>query len=291
MALTSRDIEILNCLLRYRYVSTIQLHDWFFRGRTRSASCQVLKRLERRGTIVQLTLPKFQNGRNVGYVVYLTPKGAEALAREHRTDVERLGFRRITSPIASLNHWYHRSRMIDFWRRLDLDLTQYDNIILSAIYTEAEMHEVNGKKQRQTFLSTRDGTVDITPDLIFILTNPEKGVEQAYFVEIDSATETIGGFNGTVPVNSLLGKYQRYAQLILDGHWRTILRTTSKSFRVLTVTEDKNRIRTIQDRSNVLTTYSKLFLFSTHDTIISKGVTTSPAWWSLNNNGKQKLLK
>lgn len=288
MALQEREVTILSYLLRYKYMNSPQIKRLFFLHQTNANMHRILAKLHALGLIERIRFPKTPNT-NLGSLLYLSPKGAKCLAAEWGVSKKELGFQRITKPIQSLNHFYHRMRMVDFWIKLDEEL-EASHIKLK--YLAADFHKVPKVDHfiSKTTISTSDGAHRLIPDLSFILKNPEKGTEVVFFVEIDTGKETImGRFKASKP-GSLLYKYQHYERIMVDGGWKKSVDTTARAFQILTITEKQNHIQNIISRCKLKVRYPQLFLLSTHTKIQEKGVLFESIWDIMNDGEKKRLI-
>ncbi|MBN4049621.1 replication-relaxation family protein [Bacteroidales bacterium AH-315-N07] len=293
MIIQQRDIEILSFVFRYKYACTNHIYHNFFMGKSRVAMHKVLKRIKGMELIKLVHFPRIKN-LNIGNLIYLTEKGAKCLSEEWGTSMNDIGFKKIVYPIQSINHYYHRMKIIDFMISLDKDLTEFPNLILKKIVTESEREKRDGKQVIRTHIESTDGSCVIVPDIYFILKNSTTSKERFFFVEIDCGKETIGGGGKfrMVRANSLLEKYQRYELILKDGNWKNILESNAPVFQILTVTETEKHIRTIKRQCNDFINYPNLFLYTTHEQIEHLGVLKSEIWMGLDEqNCKRQLLK
>ena len=287
--LQERDIKILAFILRYKYVCTKHIHDWFFENKSKVAVHKVLKRLSNLKVIQRIHFPRTKN-LNVGDLIFITGKGASCLATEWGVSIKELGYRRTSNVPQSINHYYHRKRMVDLLIHLDKDLLGFENLTLKKIATDAEREYRNDQMITKTYIQTSDHKVFLIPDIYFIIKNAEKK-EVLWFVEIDTGKETIGGKFSSIPVNSLLAKYQSYEKILKDGHWLKQIQTSAKVFQILTVTETEKHISTINEQCSELLQFPQLFLFSTHDQVDKFGVLNHEIWNGFDTQeGKRKLL-
>jgi hypothetical protein len=287
MILPERDILILTRILRYRYLTSDHIRRLFFPGKSKAASIHVLRRLSDLDFIAQKHFPRIA-GNSYGNLLYLTDKGAKFLANELETTVEALGYRRIIYPVQSLNHFYHRKRMIDFWITLDEDIAK-GQVILKTIATDTERANQDGKSLPKTRLESKDGKASIVPDIYFVLTNAEKTKERVFCVEIDTGKETIGG-NFQTASYTLLDKYRTYETLIEDTGWKRQISTIAEVFEVLTITETTTHISGIQGKAKDALRFKKLFLFSTHELIEKHGILSEKNWLTLESMTGRGLL-
>ena len=289
MTLQERDIKILSYLFRYKYMSTHQVKRLFFHGQTDANMHRVLTKLVSLGLITRIRFPKTQNI-HFGSLLYLEPKGARCLATEWHMTEEELGFKRIIRPLQSVNHFYHRMRLVDFWIQLDDEIEQ-SHINLTYVTTEAHKIREGDQSISQTTIRTQNGTHKLIPDMCFILTNTRKNAEVVFFVEIDSGKETIAGrFKASKP-GSLLHKYQTYERIMVDGGWKASLDTKAKAFMVLTVTETQRHIGSIRSKCGPKLQYLQLFLLSTHETLFESGLLFKDVWQAMAGDEVRALIR
>ena len=290
MILQERDIEVLACVCRYKYVSTNHIYSLFFKGKTKPAMYHVLKRLAGFNYIRQEHFPR-TNKLHLGNLVYLTDKGANALAKEWETTVDQINYRKVVYPIQSINHYYHKKREIDFWIALDFGL-EHLPLSLIEIATDGERELRDGKQVVKTHIQTSDGETTLVPDLYFILQSQKKPFnERMYFVEIDTGKETIGGRFKTVSKNSLLYKCQQYEKILEDEHWKKIIKTKADLFEVLIITEKESHIKGIQKQFEGHISCTHLFNLTTFESIETKGIFFNNNWIPLQLGSiKKKLL-
>lgn len=272
MILQEREIHILAHLLRYRYMNTIQIKRLFFAHQTTANMNRVLRLLADADLIMRT-----DKRSKLGSLLYLAPKGAKCLAREWGVDEKEIGFHRITKPIQSLNHFYHRMRMIDFWIRLDIDLQESD-LCLKHVAADFQKRPNKNVFEPRTSISSTDGRHKLVPDLCFVLENQTKRTERVFFVEVDTGKETIQGRYYASRPGSLLHKYQTYEQIMRDGGWKTELDTAANAFLILTVTESEQHVQNIIRKCQGKVAYPQLFLFTTHEQVVNQGGVFGEIW-------------
>lgn len=270
-------------------MNTHQVKRLFFKGQTDANMHRILSKLVQLQLIARIRFPKTKNI-HFGSLLYLEPRGAQCLANEWGMTKQALGFKRIIRPLQSVNHFYHRMRLVDFWIQLDNEIEQ-SHIELKYITTEAHKIQEDGQYISQTTLSTKDGKHTLIPDICFVLENPEKEAEVVFFVEIDSGKETIAGrFKASRP-GSLLHKYQTYERILIDGGWKDRLETKAKAFLVLTVTETARHIQSISTKCTAQINYPQLFLLSTHQHIADQGLLFENVWLAMKGARKRPLIQ
>ncbi len=280
----NRDIELLAALLRYRYLTGDQIHGLFFSGKSRAARHKVTKRLEDRKLLHQKAFPRIPGG-SYGNLYYLSDKGARFLAEEW--EILDIGYKKIIYPIKSINHFYHRKRMIDFWIELDKDLETcpYN---LKTMLVDYERVTRDGEQVVKTHIE--DGDISIIPDLIFILTNADRTGERVFMVEIDTGKETIGGRFRTGKASTVIDKYRAYNGLQATLNWKRHIDTTAEVFEVLTVTETVKHIDSIREQAKHIIEHRKLFHFSTHELIEKHGIVRDKNWICLETGSSGRKL-
>jgi hypothetical protein len=288
LILQDRDIEILASVCRYKYLSTDHIYRLFFTGKTKPAMYHVLKRLTGFNFIKQERFPKTKN-LSLGNLIYLTDKGAKALAREWGVSIEETGFKKVVYPIQSINHYYHKKREIDFYISLDLDLEKLP-LDLIDIATDGEREIREGKQVVKTHIHDKNNSISLIPDLYFILRSQKyTSKERVFFVEIDTGKETIGGRFKKISQNSLLAKCIRYEEILEDEYWKNIISTKADLFEILIVTEKQSHIEGILKQFKGYINYPHLFNLTTFDSIENQGVLNNSNWISLDRETKTLL--
>ena len=129
MIISTKYTQVMLWLARYKYLSTDQIHEHLFHGTTKR-NCEIaLQRMEQKGLIRRSKLPRSQN-LNFGFLCYLSKEGHELIQAEERSDNVRYAKYAVVKPITSINHYYHRKRLIDFFIKLDVALGDLvDNIV------------------------------------------------------------------------------------------------------------------------------------------------------------------
>lgn len=275
MILTPKQIEILKWLSRYKYVCVAQFHDHLFTGTTRRNAEIALQKLDKTGFIKRQRFPSLHSV-NYGMVCSLTRKGAIHITGEMGLDARLVTGRFVGKPIRSVNHFYHRKRLVDFLIRLDASVSHQPNLQVKQLLTEYRQRPESQRGLIETTLI--HGTDQITPDIVVVLQNTETLKEVAFCVEIDTATETIGGLSETVPAESVLAKFHAYERTLLSGSWRVVVDSSALAFQVLFVTESESRLKTVFARMVDTIERGEFFIGSTHDMVARKEVLTAPIW-------------
>lgn len=286
MIVSARYTQIMLWLARYKYLCTDQIHQYLFAGTTRR-NCEIaLHRMDKKGLIKRAKLPRSHH-LNFGFLCYLTKEGHELVKAEERLDNVRYAKYPVIKPITSINHYYHRKRLIDFFIKLDLDIKKLPQLWLKKVLTEAGQKEEKGKRLTETKLVS--GRLSIVPDLIFVLQNQETGKEAAFMVEIDTGKEAIGGKFETSPKGSLMHKFLIYEQFLEVQDWQGQIGTTAKTFQVLTITEEVGHLKTLMKRSMTRLKYSQNFMGTTHEFVEKGSVYNAPFWLTLQGDVKKLL--
>ena len=285
MIISTKYTQVMLWLARYKYLSTDQIHEHLFHGTTKR-NCEIaLQRMEQKGLIRRSKLPRSQN-LNFGFLCYLSKEGHELIQAEERSDNVRYAKYAVVKPITSINHYYHRKRLIDFFIKLDVDIRKLPQLRLKRVLTEAGQKELKGKRLTETKLVS--GKFSIIPDLVFVLENQDTGKEAAFMVEIDTGKEAIGGRFDTIPKGSLLHKFSIYERFLELKDWQVQIGTNAQTFQVLTITEEVGHLKTLMKRVSDRLKYPEHFLGSVHDFVCENGVYDSPIW--LTGAGKQRVL-
>lgn len=287
MIVSVKYTEIMLWLARYKYLCTEQIHDHFFAGTTRRNAEIALQRMDQKGLIERAKLPRSQN-LNFGYLCYLTKEGHELIMAEERADNQSYSKYPVIKPISSINHYYHRKRLVDFFIKLDLDIQRIPNLRLKTVLTEAGQKPVKGKRVTETKLVT--GKHSIIPDMIIVLRNDQTGKEAVFMVEIDTGKEAIGGQFQTIPKGSLLYKYVVYEKFLESQDWAVQIGTSAKTFQVLTITEEVGHLKTLMKRVSAKLKYPQNFLGSTHKIVSEEDLYVNPIWLIGNEKTVRSLI-
>lgn len=293
--LNDRDDAVLHFILRYKYVDKAQLKKHLFPmygGTSEPVYYKVMNKLEQAGYIQKRSFPRGAMSRAITVLFYLTDKGAKYLARslpDGEATVEKY-YKRITTAMSSINHYYHRMRMTDFRIALDKDMAENQVLHEKFLLTDTERIQRGGKRTPITAITTADGQVTTIPDITFCLRSNSTGGEQLFFVEIDTAKETIMGRKNPLSVGSIAEKYDNYLRILEDGNFTEYLDTTVRAFRVLTVTETQRHIEGIQTKLQYMTKYPELFLLATHEDIQKYGLMGGQVWRILESDSPKISL-
>lgn len=262
MMLSVQHTRVLVWLARYKYLCLEQIHRNLFEGKTKRNTEIALQRIEKKGLIKRVKIAR-SHAFNFGFLCYLTPQGLELVRNESQVEYEDFIKYPVVKPISSVNAYYHRYRLTNFFIQLDKDVKALPNITLKTVLTEAGQKQIGNKRMIETKLTL--GKVSIIPDLIFILQNTETLKEAVYMVEIDTGKEVIGGKFSTIPRNSLLDKYKTYEKFLESDKWQSQIGTSARSFQVLTITEKELHLKTLMERVRKHLNYPEYFLGNTFD--------------------------
>ncbi len=274
MICTPKQIEVLRWLYRYKYVCIAQFHAHLFAGTTWRNAELAVQKLDKKGLVKRLRLPSM-NGESFGMVCHLTRKGTRYLESEGLIDASRR-YEPIKRPICSINHYGHRKKLVDFLIHLDMSIARLPNLRVKQLLTEFRQRPVALGGLIETTLMS--GSDKIVPDIIFVLQNVLTGKEVIFCVEIDTATETIGGLSEITPTESILGKFQSYERILLSGSWRAVVNSSALAYQVLLVSEADSRLKTVFSRMVDKIDRGEFFLGTTHDKIVQQDMLTSPIW-------------
>ncbi len=262
MMLSTQHTQVLLWLARFKYLTVSQIHEHLFNGKTRRNTEIALQRIEKKGLIKRLKLARSQN-LNFGHLCYLSKQGLDLIINEQQLDNRKYAKYLVKKPFSSINHYYHRYQLVNFWIKLDKDIRQLKAVELKTVLTESGTKEMGKKNIIETKLFY--GKTTIIPDMIFVLRNTKTSKEAVFMVEIDSGKEAIGGEFVTIPKNSLLYKYKIYEKFLQSTDWQKQIGTTAASFQVLTVTEKQTHLKTLIKRIAKNMDYPERFLGSTFD--------------------------
>ena len=285
MMISVQHTRVLVWLARYKYLCLEQIHRNLFTGKTRRNTEIALQRIEKKGLIKRVKLAR-SYALNFGFLCYLTPGGLELVRNESQIEYEDFIKYPVVKPISSVNAYYHRYRLTNFFIGLDKDVKALPNIKLKTVLTEAGQKQIGNKRMIETKLTL--GRVSIIPDMIFVLQNIETQKEAVYMVEIDTGKEVIGGKFETIPKNSLLDKYKTYEKFLESDKWMAQIGTTTKSFQVLTITEKETHLKTLMGRVQKHMNYPEYFLGSTFTLLENRNLFLELDWFK--DRASQKLL-
>lgn len=274
MICTPKQIEVLTWLNRYKYVCVSQFHEHLFFGTTRRNSEIALQKLAKKGLIKRLRLPR-QGDDNFGMICHLTRKGLSYLESERATE-QSVKKQIIRKQIRSVNHYRHRKKLVDFLIRLDASVASLPNLKVKELFTEYRQRPEN---QGGLIETTLIGSTDrIVPDIVFVLQNTLTRKEVVFCVEIDTATETIGGLSENIPTESILAKFLTYEEILLSGSWHVVVDSSALAFQVLFVTENEHHLRSVFERMVGTIEHPQFFLGCTHEALETKNMLTRPCW-------------
>lgn len=285
--ITDRDVKILVHLLRFRYAFSDQLHQLFFTGRSRQAMHLVTKRLCDRGLISQDYVPR-NTGYRLGHLLFLTDKGACVVADAFGKDLETLGYIKVKNKPRSLRFLYHTKRILDFRIALEYRLGQ-THLEQKQVLLDSKRSKVKGKWRPETSILGVDGKPIIVPDLIYVLRSARTGNERVLMVEIDCATEALGSVLQNSPSETVMGKVERYMELLTDPKrlWKQSVATTANAFQVLFVTEGKKRVETLLGKCGHIP-HPGYVLLSTFERINEAGI-FQPVWMVGGKNTRREV--
>ena len=187
--LNTIQITILKWLARYKYLNIHQIHRYFFEGKTKRNTEIALQKLDKLGYIHRISFPR-TNNYNFGIITYLSRKGHELIEQESQFDEQIYLSQPVKKVISSINHYYHRSVLVQFFIALDLSLVQFPKLRLKKVLVESHQISLNGKKVVET--NFMQGDIGVIADMAFTIEN-DQGKEVTFFTEIDCKREVIGG--------------------------------------------------------------------------------------------------
>lgn len=267
---------ILKWLARYKYLNINQIHQHFFRGKTKRNTEIALQRLEQQGYIHRISFPRSPNF-NFGMICYLSKHGYAYLEAEAHFERQSFYMQPVKKPISSPNHYYHKMRCTDFFIALDLSLLQFQQLHLRKVLVESRQINIDGKGVVET--NFMEGDQGVIADMAFVVGN-ESGQERAVMVEIDTAKEVIGGRMERAPVGSLLHKYQQYEGLLERDIWKNRLETEAQAFQVLTITETDQHMGSIIKKCVENVKFPRIFFGSTHEQMTDINILSGAIWRS-----------
>lgn len=293
--LDERDILLLEGLLRYKYLDRVQImrllelphKTQYSRLATKLKSYEYIETIEMPVWRNRMRTGKRPEHTEYGNVHYITTRGAQLMEREGGILLDELGYKKV-KPFSSAAHYPHRHKLTNFRISLDKELEAH-KIPLGAdkwLYCDTDHEKVGGKSRSKTKISTEDNEGHIIPDIAFCMQTPKLKKEALFFVEVDTAKETIRGRVNS-PANTIMKKYKVYNEVWRSRVFVQRFDTTATAFRVLTVTEDLQHIRSIQEKTHTAADYNEMFLLTTHELINTKGVLFSDIWYTLDPKDKK----
>ena len=231
--LTSRDLDILVAIYRFRFL-TRQLIEWVFfcrgddfDGRS-SASGRRLQALHDAGYVERLVLPMLPGAGRAPLVYALSSRGADAVAS--RLDVDR----------ANVDWVPRHNRATAFFMEHTLAIARlWASLTVALRGTEITLEDWIGEaewRQRairvSDYVSNSNRRLPLRPDGYCELLHPDNTV-QPLFVEIDMGTET----NDRVATK--MRAYESYRRRGYEAHFQY------ENFNVLVVTSGRRRMENL----------------------------------------------
>ncbi len=286
ISLTPVQTEIMVWLSRYKYLCTAQIHTHFFQGKTMRNTEIMLARMEKKELIERISTGRSSQF-NFGMICFLSKKGFEWVKQSEHFEKRKLIERPVKNPITSLNHYYHRKCLIDFFIALDKAVNQLPEIELGVVLVEYMQVKIGSKHMVATNFS--NSQVSIIPDMVFTLRN-KQGIETAYMVEIDTGKETIGGRFTIAPEGSILEKCMAYEKLQFESIWKERLKTSAESFEILFVTESGKHAKRILNEIEKQLEYADRFFGSTHAVVNDTDNMLLKKHWLASNGNLEKII-
>ena len=271
MILQDRDIEILEVLYQYRFLTTTLISDLFFNSK--SKALRRLRQLYDNGLVARVFRPVVVGSAEIIYC--LDNHGVSILARHlgidrGEIDWSRRSFARLKSLF--LDHALEISRF-----RVAMNLAVRDDPGLELLFWKYD-NELQTKNERGILISDKVTDPDnlarkirVTPDAFFGLSTP-KG--RTYFLlEADLATEDHYQFKK---------KIQGYLRYYVDGHYQS--KYGYKAFRVLTTTTTRRlpNLARITQKAVIDKRLQAIFYFADRDHI-APGSLLAPIWHAAGN--------
>lgn len=288
-----RDEQILEALIRYKYLNVQQIHYLFYpENQTANSVYYAMKKLLKMG-LVDISSNKGGGKLRNHSVYFITGKGISTWCELYKIDSGRPEFKRITNPISAASQIAHRTSMIDFWIEFDLDILQFPNLEIRQFRNDFIRDE---NQVPATKISTTDSSINMIPDQVILLADHntlddnKKPVERLFFVEIDRGTVSVGGRYGSVTERSMTSKYLGYQKILTDGSWKEQLGTAAKAFGVLTVTTTAEHLDFIRGKSAAHINHPEIFFFNTHENIQKHGVIRANSWLGLHGSDGINIL-
>lgn len=289
--MTSRDVDILAAVYRYRVLSTVQVERLLFppsggqSHRTKTSRCRHrLKMLFQLGYLHRVEQPtRLSEGRKP-LLHLLDKKAVPILADELGVFVEEIDWKPSDNRIG----WQfieHTLAINDF--RIAIDLAADQNRFQVSTWLDEKTLKRKEMKER-VHITGPDGAsqyVTVVPDGYFRLT--ADGYDYDRFVEIDLGTET--GRSSKFGRRTFLRKLRGYAAFYRSDNYEKKYGTDAIG--VLTVTTSKRRLANLIDLvPDADEEGSDMFWFTTLDRISARTVLTEPIWEIAGKKGKHSLV-
>jgi len=228
LELNSRDIDILEALSQYRFLTTTQLSEMFFPSK--NFAVRRLRKLYDHGYIDRIHRPVTEGRAELLYALWT--KGAQALARKLQVSRKELGWSKNKNQVGT-EFLEHELEIGRFHLALEQGCTQRIGCTVTEWKSREELKLRKGSISFGDHMRDRGKTRILIPDSYFVL-GTSKG-RAHFFLEIDLYTETAS--------KVFKQKMQSYKLYFERGLFQE--RYGAKNFRVLTIVPNNIRLTSL----------------------------------------------
>lgn len=226
LRLSDRDLDVLDALADYRFLSIPQLGVLFFPSRGGAEGR--LRRLYQAGLCVRVFLPARPYERMTHTIYALSARGAQLLAPRHEGVTPRFLSGREQRSALFLDHTLRRNDV-----RICLERLGIEDARTQLLSWKQKPEEVRASATIRVPGGRRQARVTLVPDGVATLY--VRGRVHALVIEVDM---------GTVPVRRMETRYRGYWRWHRDGGGRR--RFGAASVRVLTLTTTDTRLASLR---------------------------------------------
>lgn len=271
IVIQERDKQILSLLVKYRFLTTSQLHRLCFGAR--SKALKRLRQLYDANLVNRLFRPVIVGNAEIVYTI--APKGLSLLKGYQNTGdlSENLTYGKRTQlflehelalvkfRLAAENSCDERGIEILFWKSTpQLRILQKGKLIVEKI-------------------KCLDGTIlPLLPDAFFGI-RTQKG-KSFFFVEMDMGTESL---------KRIAAKFKAYVNYLRNGQFQN--RWGYKAFRVLVITTSQKRIDNMIQFAKAHKSFSLLFWFATQEQAECSESIFAHSWLCASNESAKPLVE
>ncbi|KAA3595841.1 MAG: hypothetical protein DWQ06_16615 [Calditrichaeota bacterium] len=265
--LQKRDIDLLEALGKYRYLTTSQISKLIFPGKHEQGARRRLTKLYHNKYIDRLFL---ESGFVLGEAVYFLDRdGYKVIVQERGYEGNFQKKNRQVKPI----FLRHTIDEIEFRLALEKSVSELEHIELVKWYSEYDMKDSHATKRKdkyfiydEIFDPNTTKVISVYPDSLFVLGS--SGREALYFLEVDRGTESS---------KKIIEKMRTYYLYFLSNKFSKYANV--KRFKVLLVAHSHRRAESL--RSNVQGSLGiENFLFSNKETIKKKDLLKKKIWFT-----------
>lgn len=226
LRLSDRDLDVLDALADYRFLSIPQLAVLFFPSR--GSAERRLRELYQAGLSARVFLPARPYDRVTHTIYALSGRGAQILAPRHEGVAPRFLSGREQRSALFLDHTLRRNDV-----RICLEKIGTEDARIQLLSWKQKPEEVRASATIRVPGGRRQARVPLIPDGVATLY--ARGQVHALIVEVDM---------GTVPVRRMEARYRGYWRWHRDGAARA--RFGAAAVRVLTLTTTDARLATLR---------------------------------------------